>query len=108
VGGVEDLERHRVERLAAKLVAVLRERGEVRAETEALESVERWRAAARRAGRLLRWRVRTGVSRDRRYVWAVSEDWSIPSGEHEQAARRLNAALLSRQGRDHPQRNSDG
>jgi hypothetical protein len=69
MGRVEDLERRRVERLAAELVPELRDCGELRAETDALESVERWRAAARRAGRLLGWRMRTGVSRDGRRVW---------------------------------------
>jgi hypothetical protein len=89
MGRVEDLERQRGERLAAELVPVLRDRGELRAETETLESLERWRAAARRAGRLLGWRVRTGVSRDRRFAWAVSDDWPIPPDEVEGAGRRL-------------------
>ncbi len=44
----DDLERQRVERLAAELVPMLRERGEVKVETNALKSLERWRAAARR------------------------------------------------------------
>lgn len=59
---VVDLERVRVERLAGELVPWLRERGSVLVETSGIESVERWRRAARRAGRLLGWRVRTGVS----------------------------------------------
>jgi hypothetical protein len=96
VGRVENLERQRVERLAADLVPALRERGEARAETQALESVERWRAAARRAGRLLGWRVRTGVSRDGRYAWAVSDDWPVPPDEYRRAAQRLDAMILSR------------
>ena len=78
MGRVEKLERQRVERLAAELVAVLRECGEVRVETDVLENIERWRDAARRAGRILGWRVRTGVSRDGRYAWVVSEDWPVP------------------------------
>jgi hypothetical protein len=96
VGRIEDLERQRVERFAVELVPRLRERGELRADTAALESVERWRAAARRAGRLLGWRVRTGVSHDGRYAWAVSEDWPVPPGEYERAARQLDGALFRR------------
>jgi hypothetical protein len=96
VGRVERFERQRVERLAAELLLVLRERGEVRAETKGVESVERWRAAARRAGRLLGWQVRTGVRRDMHYVWSVSEDWPVPPGEYERCVRRLDALLFRR------------
>jgi hypothetical protein len=94
MGRVDELERHRVERLATDLVPVLRERGEVRADTGAVESVERWRAAARRAARLLGWRIRTGVSRDGRHAWAVSDDWPIPPGEYERAAHRFDALMF--------------
>jgi hypothetical protein len=96
MGSIERLERQRVERLAAEIVPVLSERGEVRVQTKTLESVERWRAAARRAGRLLGWQVRTGVHRDRHYVWAVSEDWPVPPGEYERSARRLDALFFRR------------
>jgi len=78
VARVVDLERERVERLADKLAPVLRERGAVVVDVAELESMERWRRAARRAGRLLGWRMRTGISRDGRRVWAASDDWPIP------------------------------
>jgi hypothetical protein len=79
---VVDLETIRVEQLAAELMPMLRERGAIVTDTERLESVERWRRAARRAARQLGWSIRTGLSSDRRRVWAASDDWPIPSGEH--------------------------
>ena len=53
---VVDFERQRVEQLAVELVPVLRDRGVV-VDVERLESEDRWRRAARRARRLLGWRV---------------------------------------------------
>jgi hypothetical protein len=75
VGRVVDLEASRVEQLAAELVPILRDRGGVVVDVEQLDSVDRWRRAARRAGRLLGWSVRTGVSADGSRVWAGSDDW---------------------------------
>jgi hypothetical protein len=77
VARVVDIERERVERLAADLAPELRERGVIVVDVAALEDVERWRRAARRAGRLLGWRVRTGISRDGRRVWMASDDWPV-------------------------------
>jgi hypothetical protein len=76
---VADLEAARVEALAAELVPVLRDRGAIVVDVERLDSVERWRRAARRAGRLLGWHMRTGLSRDGRRVWAATDDWPVPS-----------------------------
>lgn len=93
MGGVSHLERQRVERLAQELVPELRDRGQVYARTADLESVERWRAAARRAGRLLRWHVRTRVSDDGSFVWAVSDDYPVSEGEMRLALLRFSQLI---------------
>ena len=67
-----DLEAVRVEQLVAPIADELRIRGAAVATVEDHER-DRWRRAARQAGRQLGWRVRTGFSGDR--AWAVSEDW---------------------------------
>lgn len=95
---VVKLERQRVEALAHELAPVLRDHGYVLADLGDVEDVDRWRRAARRAGRLLGWRVRTRLSRDGRRVWAASDDWPTPPGAHQDAARRLDALLLRRPG----------
>jgi hypothetical protein len=79
VGRVVDLEAQRVEQLAVELAPVLPERGVVVANIADLENVDRWRRAARRAGRLLGWSVRTGVTSDGARVWAASDDWPGPA-----------------------------
>ncbi len=94
MGRVRDLERQRVERLAAELGPVLRARGAVVIKIANVESVERWRRAARRAGRLLGWRVRTGVTDDGERVWAASDDWRLPPGADETATRVLETAIF--------------
>jgi hypothetical protein len=70
---VHDLERARVETLARELAKMFQQasRGWPRVDTAQLEDVERWRRAARRAGRLLGIHVRTGVTHDGRRVWMV-------------------------------------
>jgi hypothetical protein len=70
---VVDLERARVEALARELVSLYREAGQgfLVVDVSTVESVERWRRAARRAGRLLRIHVRTGLSYDGQCVWMV-------------------------------------
>src|SRR5262245_19204961 len=52
-GLVTDLERERVERLARELVPALRTNGFLSVPLDDISNVERWRAAARRAARLL-------------------------------------------------------
>lgn len=93
MGQVVDLERQRVEALARDLVPVLRERGALYAETADLDDVERWRRAARRAGRLLGWRVRTGLIAGDERVWAISEDFPMDERAQREAMRRAMAAL---------------
>ncbi|MCA1696961.1 MAG: hypothetical protein LC749_20815 [Actinobacteria bacterium] len=85
MGRVVDLEREQVEALARQLVPTLRERGSVVANTAGLGDVDRWRKAARRAGRMLGWRVRTGLEADGARVWAASDDFQ-PSPSAERAA----------------------
>jgi hypothetical protein len=93
---VTDLERQRVERLAADLAPVLRAEGAVIVKVADVESVDRWRRAARRAGRLLGWSIRTGKSHDGTTVWAASDDWLLPPGEHERVAERASDRIFGR------------
>lgn len=77
-GRVVELERARVERLADEIAGQLvAGRGSVVRSSDAVDDVDRWRRAARRAGRILGVPVRTGVSFDRSRVWAVDECRSV-------------------------------
>lgn len=93
MGRVIDLERQRVETLALDLVPLLQERGSMWVATSEVDNVERWRRAARRAGRLLGWHMRTGLTADGELVWAASEDFSMSEAEQRTAMRRVMAAL---------------
>lgn len=75
MGQVVDLERRQVEALARQLVPELRERWSLIVDATALDNVDRWRRAARRAGRILDWHVRTGLVADGARVWAASDDF---------------------------------
>lgn len=69
--GADDSERQRLaEEIAAQIVAG---HGSVVRWTSELPDVNEWRRAARRAGRLLGVRVRTGVSDDGTKVWVVDD-----------------------------------
>jgi hypothetical protein len=73
-GRVVDLEKVRVERLAVEIAdQLVAGQGSVLHLTDGLGDVDRWRRAARRAGRILSVPVRTGVSPDGTRVWAVDE-----------------------------------
>jgi hypothetical protein len=93
VARVVDLERARVEQLANEFLPILRERGSIDAEVDGLESVQRWRRAARRAARTLGWSIRTGITPGGTRVWAASDDWPLPRGADRAAAERV-AALI--------------
>jgi hypothetical protein len=93
LGQVIDLERGRVEALARELAPALRRRGSLVAETADLDDVERWRRAARRAGRMLGWRMRTGLVAGSGRVWAVSEDFPVDEAAQREAMRRVKAAI---------------
>jgi hypothetical protein len=90
---VVDLERARVEALAQELLSVQRRSGSDRliVEVSTLESVERWRRAARRAARLLGRRVHTSLSPDRTRVAA----WFYDDRPVSEADRRRVALILS-------------
>jgi hypothetical protein len=90
---VVDLEEVRVERMVPGIVEELQAHGGALADVNALDSVERWRRAARRAGRLLGWRIRTGVSHGR--AWAACEDWPVSSpGNASRTDRDEPASIL--------------
>jgi hypothetical protein len=74
-----------VDRLARELAPVLDDRGIVMANVTEVDNVERWRKAARRAGRLLGFPVRTAISGDRTTVWAVLERPAQPGDQAEAA-----------------------
>ena len=69
--GADESEQQRMAReIAAQIVAG---QGSVVRWTAELPDVDDWRRAARRAGRLLGVRIRTGVSDDGTKVWVVDE-----------------------------------
>ena len=75
---VVDLERARVERLAHELAPYLRnDLGQLVVRVTEVEDVDRWRRAARRAGRLVGGKVATGVSCDGSTLWAVRTDGEV-------------------------------
>ena len=90
---VVDLERVRVEQLARELTPHLREREQLVVRVAEVEDVDRWRRAARRAGRSLGWRVATGVSHDGSTLWAVRTDGEVTPAQRAEAARVMQAIL---------------
>jgi len=69
--GADESEQQRLaQEIAAQIVAG---QGSVVRWTAELPDVDDWRRAARRAGRLLGVRIRTGVSDDGTKVWVVDE-----------------------------------
>lgn len=90
---VVDIASGKVERFAAEIAPLLREHGYVIVVVAEVESVELWRRAARRAGRLLGWRVFTKISSDGTRVLCGSDDFPVPPGSGRAAAETF-AALL--------------
>ena len=90
---VINLEERVVASIAARLEPVLADQGIVAANVAELDSVERWRKAARRAGRQLGYPVRTAVSTDGTMVWAVLER-SVEPGEQAEAANRVATMIF--------------
>ncbi len=82
-----------VDRLAHELAPALDDRGIVVAKVTEVDNVERWRKAARRAGRLLRLPVRTAISSDGTTVWAVLER-PVQPGEQADAANRVATMIF--------------
>jgi hypothetical protein len=98
MGKLSDLERQRVERLAHELAPALRDRGQVRTGPRD-DDVDRWRRAARRAGRLLGAPIRTGRSADGG-AWAAL-DRPVRAVDLEQAADALDRASSQARGEQH-------
>ena len=71
---VMDLRRRRIERLAVELARVLASTNYLIVEVNELDSVDEWRAAARRAARERGWKVRTGFGQTGQQVLAVRVD----------------------------------
>jgi hypothetical protein len=93
VGEVVDLERERTEALARELAPLLRARGVI-ATDESAGDLDRFRRAARRAGRMLGWRVRTGASADGRRAWASSPDYVVSDEDRRRAGEAIDAAFF--------------
>lgn len=94
MGEVVDIERPKVEALAQAMAPILREQGALIVDTAGLESVDRWRKAARRAGRLLNVPVRTGLVADGARVWAATNDREVTEHERREAARQVGELLF--------------
>lgn len=94
MGRVVDLERRKVEALALEILPFLKDHGHLVVSTDKLDSVERWRSAARRAGRILGWHVRTGLISDGARVWAASPDFPVTDADRKDAAERLESFLF--------------
>jgi hypothetical protein len=94
VGKVSELERQRVERLAHELALVLRDRGQARS-GPGENDVDRWRRAARRAGRLLGTLIRTDRS-PAGGAWAAL-DRPLSDVDLERAADALDRAFSEAQ-----------
>lgn len=75
---VDELAEHKYEILVLKHVEWLKiERSYVVAVSK-IENVPEWRKAAREAGRRIKIRVRTGISRDGTLVWVTEEPDDFP------------------------------
>jgi hypothetical protein len=90
---VVDLESARVERLADGLVEELRFSGVIRREASTVEDIDRWRRAARRAGKRIGVRVRSGESNG--IVWVASLDRVPTPAEQDVAATRVAAQIFN-------------
>ncbi len=90
---VINLEEKVLESIAGRLAPVLADQGIVTANLAEVDSVERWRKAARRAGRQLGYPVRTVVSTDGTMVWAVLER-PVEPGEQADAANRVATMIF--------------
>jgi hypothetical protein len=101
---VVNMDHVKSDRLAPELAAELREHGSVHCRVVEIDDVAVWRQAARRAGRLLAWHVRTGIgsSPDGGHVWAVSDDWPKPPGAVREMCERFDEYLGELAGYDPP------
>ncbi len=90
---VVNLQRERERRLAEQLAPML-EGSYAVVLASSLDSVEEWRAAARIAGRVNGWRVRTGFTGDGERVWAVRDDLEPDEHDLRAAADRVSDLLF--------------
>ena len=88
---VVDLENVRVRRAAQQLAEDLQVSGVARIALDDVDDIDRWRRAARRAGRDRGWRIRTGVSAG--WAWAVSEEWQPGPGADRRAAHLVGSLI---------------
>ena len=91
---VVNLERRTVERLALELEPRLKESGTLVADVGEVQDLERWRKAARMAGRSLGQPVRTMVSSDGSTVFAFLNG-PVEPGERAEAANRVANFLFA-------------
>lgn len=94
MGKVVALEDRRMRALSDELLPVLRDRGSVMVDAVDVDDVDRWRRAARVAGRRLGCRVRTGVASDGSRVWAASLDYELSEADY-RSARAFDALFDS-------------
>jgi hypothetical protein len=87
------LEDRAIDSMARRLGPMLAEQGMVEADMAGIVSVERWRKAARRAGRELGFPVRTAVSGDGAKVLAVLIK-PVEPGEQAAAANRVATMIF--------------
>lgn len=87
----DELEQRRLDQLTDDLAAIMAERlpavGVVAVNVATIGDLDRWRAAARRAGRRLGVRVRTGVSLDGSTVYVVDNASRDAANDDDTVAR---------------------
>jgi hypothetical protein len=93
MGRVASIERRKVETLAAQVLPALRDRGSLMVDVEHVADIDRWRRAARLAGRQLGCRVRTGVVGEGARVWAVSLDHEVTEGDLRRVGLAVDAVV---------------
>lgn len=91
MGKVVDLEDRKMRALADELVPVLRDRGSIILNATKVDDVDRWRRAARLAGRRLGCRIRTGAAKDGSRVWAASLDYELTDEDRRRAGLAMDA-----------------
>lgn len=91
------LDQFKRDRLVPELAAELQECGSVIRRIEHVDDVDVWRQAARRAGRLLGWRVRSGISGSAAgdAVWVTSDDFEVTDADLRELGRRVSARLVN-------------
>jgi hypothetical protein len=97
MGKVVDLEGRKVRALAAELLPVLPDHGSIVVNASKVDDVDRWRRAARLAGRELGCRIPTGVAFDGSKAWAASLDHELTEADRRRAGLAMDALFDIRQ-----------